>query len=122
MAEGFLKSFDKELEVYSAGTKPANKVHPKAVEVMKDVGINIKKNVPQNVDRFVNQSFDYVVTVCGNANETCPAFIGKVGERLHIGFEDPAEARGTEEEILTEFRRIRDKIKIDFYNFYKSLG
>ncbi|MEG8945706.1 arsenate reductase ArsC [Rosettibacter firmus] len=118
MAEGFLKSFDKNLEVYSAGTNPSNQVHPKAVQVMKEAGIDISKNYPKSVNQFLNESFDYVITVCDNAKETCPVFIGKVGKQLHIGFEDPAEATGTEEEILAVFRKVRDEIKGDFYEFY----
>lgn len=118
MAEGFLKSFDKNLEVFSAGTNPSSQVHPKAIQVMKEVGIDLSKNYPKMVDKFLNDSFDYVITVCDNAKETCPVFIGKVGKQLHIGFEDPADAKGTEEEILNTFRRIRDEIKKDFYEFY----
>lgn len=118
MAEGFLKSFDNKLEVYSAGTNPSGKVHPKAILVMAEIGIDIRGGKPENVDNFINESFDFVVTVCDNAKETCPVFVGEVKERLHIGFEDPAEATGTEEEILAEFRRIRDEIKRDFENFY----
>ena len=120
MAEGFIKSFDSELNVYSAGTNPSKQVHPKAIQVMKEVGIDLSKNYPKLVDQFLNESFDYVITVCDNAKETCPVFIGKVGKQLHIGFEDPADATGTEEEILSEFRRIRDEIKKDFYKFYKD--
>ena len=120
MAEGFLKSFDNELEVYSAGTNPSKQVHPKAIQVMKEVGIDLSKNYPKMVDQFLNESFYYVITVCDNAKETCPVFIGKVGKQLHIGFEDPADATGTEEEILSEFRRIRDEIKNDFYKFYEE--
>ncbi len=120
MAEGLLKSFDKELEVYSAGTRPAEKVHPKAVLVMKELGIDLSENYPKLVDEFLNMEFDYVITVCGNAKENCPVFIGKVGKQLHIGFEDPAEATGTEEEIINEFRKIRDEIKNDLYKFYKE--
>lgn len=118
MAEGFLKSFDNNLEVFSAGTKPAEKVNPIAVQVMKEVGIDISKNYPKVVDQFLNESFDYVITVCDNAKEACPVFIGKVGKQLHIGFEDPADAIGTEEEILSVFRKVRDEIKRDFYEFY----
>lgn len=120
MAEGFMKSFDSELEVYSAGTNPSKQVHPKAIQVMKEVGIDLSKNYPKMVDQFLNESFDYVITVCDNAKETCPVFIGKVGKQLHMGFEDPADAKGTEEEILSEFRRIRDEIKKDFYKFYEE--
>lgn len=118
MAEGFLKSFDKNLEVYSAGTNPSNQVHPKAIQVMKEVGIDLSNNYPKSVDQFLNESFDYVITVCDNAKETCPVFSGKVAKQLHIGFEDPAEATGTEEEILSVFRKVRDEIKSDFYEFY----
>jgi len=118
MAEGFLKSFDPELEVYSAGTKPADKVNPKAVQVMKEVGIDISNGIPEDVEKYLSQEFDYVITVCDNAKETCPVFIGKVGKQLHIGFEDPAEATGTEEEILAVFRKVRDEIKEEFYKFY----
>lgn len=118
MAEGFLRSFDKELEVYSAGTRPADKVNPKAIQVMNEIGIDISSNYPKSVDQFINDSFDYVITVCDNAKETCPVFIGKVGKQLHIGFEDPAEAIGTEEEILSVFRKVRDEIKKEFYKFY----
>ena len=87
---------------------------------MKEVGIDISKNYPKFVDKLINESFDYVITVCDNAKETCPVFIGKVGKQLHIGFEDPAEATGTEEEILSVFRKVRDEIKRDFYTFYNE--
>ncbi len=118
MAEGFLKSFDKNLEVFSAGTKPSSQVHPKAIQVMKEVGIDLSGNYPKHSDQFINDPFDYVITVCDNAKESCPVFIGKVGKQLHIGFEDPADATGTEEEILAVFRRVRDEIKRDFFEFY----
>lgn len=118
MAEGFLKSFDKNLEVFSAGTKPSSQVHPKAIQVMKEVGIDLSGNYPKHSDQFINDSFDYVITVCDNAKESCPVFIGKVGKQLHIGFEDPADATGTEEEILAVFRKVRDEIKRDFFEFY----
>lgn len=120
MAEGFLKDFDSELQVFSAGTNPSNEVHPKAVIVMKELGIDLSKNEPENVDKYLNQSFDFVITVCGGAKETCPIFVGKVGQNLHIGFDDPADATGTEEEIYSEFRRIRDEIKRDFKSFLDS--
>lgn len=118
MAEGFLKSFDKELEVYSAGTKPALKVNPNSVKVMEEVGIDISSQYPQDVNEFVNQSFDYVITVCDNAKEICPIFHGDVKHRLHIPFEDPADATGTEEEILTVYRKVRDEIIKRFNKFY----
>ncbi len=121
MAEGFLKSFDPNLEVYSAGTAPAERVHPKAVQVMAEEGIDISKNYPKSVDQFIDQSFDYVITVCDAAKESCPVFTGNVKHRLHIGFEDPAEATGTEEEILAVFRKVRDEIKRDFRRFYEDV-
>lgn len=120
MAEGFLKSFDKNLEVYSAGTGPSDKVHPKAVDVMDEVGIDLSKNYPKNVDQFLNLAFNFVITVCDNARETCPVFTGKVEKNLHIGFDDPADATGSDDEILSVFRRVRDEIKHDFMEFYKN--
>jgi arsenate reductase (thioredoxin) len=120
MAEGFLKSFDKELEVYSAGTKPADKINPHAVKVMNEIGIDISSGIPEDVSKYVNESFDYVITVCDNAKETCPVFLGNVKERLHIGFEDPAEAKGTEEEVLPLYKKVRDEIKRDFTNLYNT--
>lgn len=120
MAEGFLKSFDREIEVYSAGTNPSDHVHPNAVLVMNEEGIDLSKNITKNVDQFLNKSFDYVITVCDNAKETCPVFIGNVGKQIHIGFEDPAEAKGTEEEILKVFRKVRDQIKNEFHKFYQN--
>jgi arsenate reductase len=104
--------------VYSAGTKPTSKVHPKAIQVMAEFGIDLNKNTPKSVSQFLAEEFDYVITVCGGAKESCPAFIGNVKSRLHIGFDDPAEVKGTEEEIIFEFRKIRDEIINEFYNFY----
>jgi arsenate reductase len=120
MAEGFLKSFDPELEVYSAGTQPSDHVHPLVVKVMCEVGIDISKGHPKNVDLFLSRTFDYVITVCDNARETCPVFTGKVKEQLHIGFEDPAAASGTNAQVLDIFRKVRDEIKRDFYKFYQE--
>ncbi len=120
MAEGFLKSFDDNLEVHSAGTGPSDRVYPKAVEVMNEVGIDLSQNYPKNVDRFLDTPFNYVITVCDNARETCPVFTGKVDKNLHIGFDDPAEAKGSEEEIIAVFRRVRDEIKNKFQEFYKN--
>lgn len=121
MAEGFLKSLNPEFEVFSAGTNPSDKVHPKAIIVMNESGIDLRNNYPKNVDSFLKFNFDYVITVCGEAKESCPAFSGNVTSRQHIGFDDPAEAVGTEEEIFVVFRRVRDEIKRDFTEFYKKL-
>ena len=120
MAEGFLKSFDSNLDVHSAGTDPAKKVSSKAIQVMNEIGIDLSANHPESVEKYLNGSFEYVITVCDNAKESCPVFSGKVGKQIHIGFEDPAEATGTEDEILSVFRRIRDEIKTSFYKFYEE--
>ena len=121
MAEGILRSFDKDLEIYSAGTKPEVKINPNAVKVMQEIGIDISSQYPKNVDKYITDAFDYVITVCDNAKETCPVFTGKVKHRLHIGFEDPADAKGTEEEVLAVYRKVRDEIKVEFEKLYKSL-
>ena len=118
MAHGFLQSFDNRLEVYSAGTKPAEKVNPMAVKVMDEMGIDLSSHSPKSVIQYIGQEWDYVITVCGGANESCPMFMGKVKNRLHIGFDDPSEATGTSEFINREFHRVRDEIKARFYEFY----
>ena len=118
MAAAFLKSFDKDLEVFSAGTKPAERVNPFAIKAMKEIGIDISYAVTENVDNYLSQSFDYVITVCDNAKETCPLFMGNVKHHLHIGFDDPADAVGTEEEVMPVYRRVRDEIKKDFQQLY----
>jgi arsenate reductase len=120
MAEGFLKSFDDRLEVYSAGTQPSAQIHPKAVQVMKEVGIDISDGSPKDVSRFLDQPFDFVITVCDQAKETCPVFSGEVKEQMHIGFEDPAGATGTEAEVLAVFHRVRDEIRQEFQKFYQQ--
>ncbi|MFH1195800.1 MAG: arsenate reductase ArsC [bacterium] len=120
MAEGLLKSFDAELEVFSAGTRPAERVNPLAVRVMNEIGIDISSGIPENIDKYVSQSFDYVITVCDNAKEVCPIFTGEVKHKLHIGFDDPAEATGTEEEQLKVYRRVRDEIKERFFELYQK--
>ncbi len=121
MAEGFLRSFDPRLNVSSAGTDPSGGVHPLAVKVMQETGIDISGQSPKSVGLFVGKSFDYVITVCDDAKETCPVFSGEVRQQLHIGFDDPARASGTPEEVLAVFRRVRDEIKIAFTQFYKEL-
>ena len=118
MAHGFLQSFDSRLEVYSAGTKPAEKVNPMAVKVMGEMGIDLSSHTPKSVNLYTGQEWDYVITVCGGASESCPMFTGKVRNRLHIGFDDPSEATGTQEFINREFHRVRDEIKARFYEFY----
>ena len=120
MAEGYLKSLDSDLEVFSAGTKPAERVNPFAVEVMNEIGIDISCGIPEHVDKYLDLPFDYVITVCDNAKESCPLFTGKVTNRVHIGFDDPADAVGEREEVLPVYRRVRDEIKNDFRKFYED--
>jgi arsenate reductase (thioredoxin) len=120
MAEGILRSIDPSLQVHSAGTRPEKEVNKNAVRVMEEIGIDIFRNLPKNVDQFTGESFDFVITVCDNAKESCPVFTGKVGKRLHIGFEDPADARGTESEVLSIYRMVRDQIRERFSLFYEK--
>ena len=120
MAHGFLQSFDDRLTVCSAGTEPAKQVNQKAVQVMKEAGNDISHHSPKLVDLYLKDEWDYVITVCDHANETCPLFMGKVKYRLHMGFEDPSPATGSEEFIMSEFRRIRDAIMDEFYKFYNN--
>ena len=121
MAEGFLKSFDKKLDVFSAGTNAEKKVNPYAIIVMAEKGIDIATQFPKNVDLFLKESFDYVITVCDGAKEICPVFTGKVKHRLHISFEDPAGATGSDEEKLVVYRKVRDEIEREFRKFYSHL-
>lgn len=118
MAHGFLQSFDENLSVYSAGTNASGKLNAKAVEVMKEAGVDISHHTSDRVVQYLDDAWDYVITVCGGANEACPMFTGKVKNRLHIGFDDPSHAEGTSEFIENEFRRVRDEIKNRFYEFY----
>ncbi len=120
MAHGFLQSFDPNITVCSAGTIPAMLVNQTAVKAMKEIGIDISRHTPKMVDQYLNEEWDYVITVCDHANETCPAFLGKVKHRLHIGFEDPSHVTGTDDFIWSEFIRVRDEIKEGFYQFYKN--
>ena len=120
MAHGFLKSFDNSLDVHSAGVKPGLQVNPIAINVMKETGIDISDHRPVNVDRYIGTEWDYVITVCDNAKETCPLFTGKVKHKLHMSFEDPSEFKGTEEEIINRFRKIRDEIRDTFQTFYNE--
>lgn len=118
MAHGFLQSFDRSMTVCSAGTQASGKLNEKAVAVMKEAGVDISHHTSDPVEKYLNEEWDYVITVCGGANETCPTFTGKVNNRLHMGFDDPSHATGTDEHIWSEFRRVRDEIKKAFYSFY----
>jgi len=118
MAHGFLQSFDARITVCSAGTEASGKLNAKAVKAMGEIGIDISKHTSDSVEKYLGEEWDYVVTVCGGANEACPAFMGKVKNRLHIGFDDPSHATGTEEFIWSEFLRVRDQIKDGFFKLY----
>ncbi len=120
MAHGFLEHFDSRLTVHSAGTEASGKLNQKAVEVMKDIDIDISHHTSDSVEKYLNEEWDYVITVCGGANEACPAFMGKVKKRFHIGFDDPTYAEGSDEFIHSEYIRVRDEIKKEFFDFYKN--
>ena len=120
MAHGFLQSFDPNITVCSAGTEASGKLNRKAVEVMKQAGIDISHHTSDSVDLYLNDEWDYVITVCGGANESCPAFIGKVKHRLHMGFDDPSHTVGTDEFIWSEYIRVRDEIKEGFWKLYNQ--
>jgi arsenate reductase len=120
MTAGFLKSLDTRLEVYSAGTNPSPRVNPLAIQAMKEVGIDISSGYPKSVTQFLGQSFDYVITVCDEADKNCPNFAGKVGKRVHIGFPDTAKAAGTDDQKMAVFRKVRDDIQKRFREYYDS--
>ena len=111
LAEGFLRAAAGDiLDVQSAGSKPAGYVHPLAIKVMAEVGIDISQHRSKHLNEFLNQPVHTVITVCGNADQACPVFPGQL-QRHHWGFFDPAKAQGTEEEILAVFRDVRDQIR-----------
>lgn len=114
LAEGLLRAAAGDLlDVQSAGSKPAGYVHPKAIAVMQEIGIDLAAHHSKHLNEFLNQDIETVITVCGNADQACPMFPGQVN-RHHWGFDDPAHATGTEEEVLTAFRRVRDEIRRTF--------
>lgn len=118
MAHGFLQSFNENITVRSAGTEASGQLNQGAVKAMAEIGLDISQHTSDSVDIFLNEEWDYVITVCGGANEVCPAFIGNVKHRLHIGFDDPSHATGTEDFIWSEFLRVRDEIKEGFKALY----
>lgn len=116
MAEGLLRhDAGNVYEVFSAGTKPTP-VRPEAIAVMREVGIDISGHRSKSVEEFAGQDFDYVITVCDNANESCPVFPAKT-KRIHWSIEDPAAVQGSEEQRLTAFRRIRDQLRVLLHSF-----
>lgn len=121
MAHGLLASFDKNLYVCSAGVKLEKQVNPLAIEVMQERGIDISSHKPTLVSEYLNEDWDYVITVCDHANETCPVFVGKVKHRLHMPFADPSKFQGTQAEVLAKFHETLKLIEEKFYNFYQSI-
>lgn len=118
MAHGFLQSFSNDITVRSAGTEASGQLNPGAVKAMAEIGIDISHHTSDSVDKYLKDEWDYVITVCGGANEACPTFFGKVKQRLHIGFDDPSDAVGTDEFIWSEYIRVRDEIREAFYKLY----
>ena len=119
MAEGYLRNYAKdEAEVYSAGIE-THGVNPKAIEIMKEDGIDISKHTSNNVDEYRNINFDFVITVCDNAKEQCPIF-PSTAKQLHQNFPDPAKATGSAEEVMQQFRNVRDQIKKFSSDFVKE--
>jgi arsenate reductase len=121
MAEGLLREIGGDaFEVFSAGVEPSP-VRPLAIEAMKEIGVDISGHRSKSVDEFLGQAFDYVITVCDNANERCPVFPAKT-ERLHWSFDDPAAAKGDEPAKLAVFRRVRDEIRQKLQLFIAASG
>ena len=117
LAEGILRAaVGESAEVASAGSDPAGYVHPMAVEVMKEIEIDISAQTSKHLDEFLQQEVHTVITVCGNADQACPIFPGQA-EKHHWPFDDPAKATGSEEEIRAEFRRVRDEIRAKFETY-----
>ena len=121
IAEGILRRAAGDLiDVQSAGSRPAGYVHPKATEVMKEVGIDISRHTSKHMNEYLDRRVNTVITVCGNADQACPMFPGQVN-RYHWGFVDPALAKGTEDQIYSEFRRVRDQITLVFEAYAAGL-
>ena len=120
MAEGLVNHYlGDEWKAYSAGTDPAGYVHPLAVQAMSELDIDIALQRSKSIEEFREADFDTVVTVCDDAAENCPVWLGK-GRKIHIGFEDPARATGSYEERLAVFRRIRDEIRQEVFDFLEN--
>ena len=119
MAEGIINHFlGDHIEASSAGTE-ASFVNPRAIAVLREIGIDSSGHRSKNVEEFANEVFDCSITLCGDARENCPFFPGG-GERVHIGFADPAKATGTEEEIMAAFRKVRDEIKDALVGYFSK--
>lgn len=119
MAEGLVNHFfGDRVEAFSAGTE-ATRVNPLGAKVLAEIGIELSGHRSKTLDEFADQPFDYVITLCGDANEKCPLFFGGV-KRLHIGFEDPSRLPGSEDEVLPEYRRVRGEIKTTLCDFFEK--
>ncbi len=121
MAEGMINArLGDQFVAYSAGTQPSGYVHPKAIAVMGELGIDLSQNESKSAELYRGHYFDHVITVCDSAKETCPVWLGNAGEKTHIGFYDPAEATGTDEEVTAVFRQVRDEIADQILGFLQS--
>lgn len=119
MAEGIInQDFAGRIEAFSAGTEPHG-LNPRAVQVMAEIGIDISGNSSDHLSQYEGQDFDYVITLCGDADEKCPLIVGGA-ERIHIGFDDPPKTSGSEEEILGVYRRVRDEIRQQLGVFFRK--
>ena len=119
MAQGLINhDFAGKIHAFSAGTEPHG-LNPRAVQVMAEIGIDISTHSSEHISKYADQSFAYVITLCGDANEKCPLFFGGV-KRLHMGFADPPKAQGTEEEIMAVYRRVRDDIRLKLGHFFAT--
>ena len=119
MAEGLINhDFAGQIDAFSAGTEPHG-LNPKAIQVMDEIGVDISQNSPDHVSKYDAQNFDYVITLCGDAEEKCPMVLGG-GKRVHIGFDDPPKATGTEEDVMSVYRRVRDEIRQQLNEFFQN--
>lgn len=120
MAHGFLQSFDPGLEVRSAGNEPADRIDNNAVKVMKEIGIDLSHHKPTSLNQYLDTEWDFEISVCGKENGACPYFPGKSKHHMHIRIQSPTEAQGSEEEVLSRYRQVRDEIKNEMYSLYKE--
>ena len=121
MAEGILRAAAGDIiTVHSAGSNPVGYVHPQAIAVLAEIGIDISAHTSKHMNDFLEKKIDAVITVCGNTDQACPLFPGQV-HRYHWGFDDPAHTTGTEEEIRNAFRRVRDQIQLVFNAYAAGL-
>jgi arsenate reductase len=119
MAEGIVNHFlGDRFQAYSAGTEKT-RVNPLAISILAEIGIDISNHYSKTLDAFEGEKFDHVITLCGSANEQCPLFVGGV-KRVHIGFDDPSRTTGTEEQVLADFRRVRDEIKVKLISYLRN--